>query len=958
MTANAHQDSQRLFQSIDPESFELTSEHAADVVLLDRLLCELLQEQGHERELSILRNLVDRQGDAAHEEVVQRVVESPETAHVVLRAFTVLFHVLNRIEQKEIVRVNSERLAERGDLPGDDTPEAAIRELASRGLQASEVQKLLDRMQIVPTLTAHPTEARRRPVQDALDGITQALAERDLPAGVPLLDRSLRRRVRAEGALRGLFTQLWQTAEFPGAPVTVEVEVDNALSFFDRSIFEVVDWLHKDLRDALRIVSPSAEFRLPALLTYRSWVGGDRDGNPKVTPEVTWRTLLSHKALSIDRYISRIEEIRTHLRVGSAAVDPSEALMDSLRKDHEQISLPSRQRKALAGEPYALKLAFVHARLLATRANLDRSDREAVVEGETPPYDRAADFLDDLRLCSDSLSAHRAGRLVTDGPLGSLLVEVETFGFHLATLDLRQHSEVHERVVTELLAAAGVSEPAASYETWSEEQRVEFLTRELISPRPLTPRGWRGSSLTASALELFDVVRRAKKRLSDKAVRSYVVSMTHGVSDILEVLLIAKECGLVRLSQDSSGAQRLEGDLEVVPLFETIDDLTRCADLLDILFQNKAYRLYLETLGRSQEVMLGYSDSSKDGGFLSASWSLFNAQKRLTEVCDSHGIGLTIFHGRGGTVGRGGGRANQAILAQPRGSVQGKIRFTEQGEVVSFRYSLPPLANRHLEQIVHAVLLASSSKSQVAPPEPWLSCIDRLAATSLQSYRGLVYDDPDFWQFYSQATPIAHISRLPIASRPVSRSEGGAGRNRPVGVESLRAIPWNFAWVQSRYVVPGWYGLGTALEEFVQAEPSGRELLREMYEDWNFFRSLIDSVQLELLRAHMPTAAMYAKRVRPKALADRMHRTLVGEYELTRKHVLDVVEADDLLRGAKAVRNTVSLRNRLLPALNRVQVALMDRYDSLDTDNAESDSWREALLVSISGIAAAMQSTG
>jgi phosphoenolpyruvate carboxylase len=290
--------------------------------------------------------------------------------------------------------------------------------------------------------------------------------------------------------------------------------------------------------------------------------------------------------------------------------------------------------------------------------------------------------------------------------------------------------------------------------------------------------------------------------------------------------------------------------------------------------------------------------------------------------------------------------------------VRGKIRFTEQGEVVSFRYTLPPLANRHLEQIVHAVILASSSQSQAAAPERWLSCIDRLAETSLASYRHLVYDDPGFWEFYSQATPIAHISHLPIASRPVFRSEGAHGKNSPVGLESLRAVPWNFAWVQSRYVVPGWYGVGTALEKFVQSEPDGRDLLREMYGKWNFFRSLIDNVQLELLRAHMKTAALYAQRVRPRDLAERIHRTLVDEYELTRKCVLDVVESSDLLPGAEAVRNTVSLRNRLLPALNRVQVALMDRYDTLDPDDPGSDSCREALLVSISGIAAAMQSTG
>ena len=953
---------ERLFPTIDPKSFGLTVEHAADVEFLDQLLSDLLREQGHEEELALLRKLVDPPSDdPSGEDSVRLVTRSPETAQVVLRAFTVLFHVLNRIEQKEIVRINCERLDAYGETPGNDSPEAAVQELANRGLDASQVQALIDRLRIVPTLTAHPTEARRRPVQDALDHITQAFAEREIPLRTPLLDRPLHRRGMTERTLRALFTQLWQTAEFPGAPVTVDVEVENTLSFFDRSIFEVVGWLHGDLHDALETVYPGARFRLPTFLRFRSWVGGDRDGNPKVTPEVTWSTLVSHKALSLERYIERVERLRRHLRLGSSAVSPNEAFLRSLEKDRKRVVLRPSELEALAKEPYALKLAIVHARLRSTRAELERLKGEAGPEHESdraPPYATAADLLKDLSLCRDSLSGHNAERLVADGPLGQLLIEVETFGFHLATLDVRQHSEVHAAAVGELIVAAGASTRSTPYCDWSEDERVEFLTHELLSPRPLTPRAWKGSSQALSTLEVFNVVRRARQRLSNRAVRSYVVSMTHGVSDLLEVLLLAKEAGLVRLFIDPDGARRFESDLEIVPLFETINDLERCADLLGALFRNTAYRLHLENLGWSQEVMLGYSDSSKDGGFLSANWALFNAQKRLSKVCSEHEVQLTLFHGRGGTVGRGGGRANQAILAQPHGSMHGKIRFTEQGEVVAFRYSLPPLANRHLEQIVNAVLLASTTQSQPDTPGRWLSCLDRLASTSLQSYRRLVYDDSGFWDFYSQATPIAHISRLPITSRPVFRSQGNGDKDGTVGLEGLRAIPWNFAWVQSRYVVPGWYGVGTALEDFVQSEPGGVDLLREMYCKWTFFRSLIDNVQLELLRAHMKTASRYAERVRPRELGTRIHRILVEEYELTRSRVLDVVDSTELLRDANAVRNTVVLRNRLLPALNRVQVALMDRWDELDPDDPEYSSWRHTLLVSISGIAAAMQSTG
>ncbi len=958
---NSSHNDQRVFFLEDPKSFGLTREHAQDIELLDHLLQDLLVDQGHPEELKIIRDLISASEKADTQAVFDKLVQDSTSTHTILRALTILFHILNRIEQKEIIRVNLERLAESEGLPGKDSIAGTIKELANQGFEPSKLQEILDQLEIGPTLTAHPTEARRRPVQDALDQVIHQLSEVDFPPDTPLLNRPLRRRSRAADDLRVLFIQLWQTAEISGAEITVSNEVQNILSFFDKSIFDVVDWLRKDLRDALAEYYPDTEFQLSPFLSYHSWVGGDRDGNPNVTPKITWETLLAHRRITLKHYRRQIRSLRRHLRLGSRSVKPSQDLLDSITEDTKKISLKPRRLKAYEKEPYALKLSYVLAKLESTLEVLEElSGPQPVGKSSatlSSAYTDIQEFIVDLELLKNSLKGHRAEHLAEEGPLGSLIVQAQTFGFHLATLDLRQHSRVHEQVIEELIRASNFDGSGLNYSEWSEQKRIEFLTQELLSPRPLTPRSWKGSPQAQACIELFEVIKKAQTELGKPAIRSYVISMTHGISDLLEVLLIAKETGILRLVKNSDGSPSFQSDVEIVPLFETIDDLVRCPQLLKDLFSNEAYKLQLKSFGESQEVMLGYSDSSKDGGFLSATWSLFKAQKELTEVCQAHGVRLKLFHGRGGTVGRGGGRANQAILAQPRGSLEGKIRFTEQGEVVAFRYSIPPLANRHLEQIVQAVILASTRDTETPIPESWIEGFDQLAKHSYDHYRSLIYEDQEFWEFYKQATPITHISNLRIASRPVSRSSKKSSEGSEA-IENLRAIPWNFAWVQSRYVAPGWFGIGSAIEKFIDSNPDGLALLKTMYKEWNFFRSLISNVQLELMRAQMDTAKKYAERVSPSALGERIHGELKTEYDRTCKWVLEVMGTKALLDSAKAVRNTIRLRNRLLPALSHIQIALMDRLASPDLDPADRDKYKDLMSISISGIAAAMQSTG
>jgi phosphoenolpyruvate carboxylase len=735
-------------------------------------------------------------------------------------------------------------------------------------------------------------------------------------------------------------------------------EVRNALYFFNRSIFNVAAWLHEDLRAALKECYPDHEFDIPVFLRYRSWVGGDRDGNPNVTPAVTWQTLLYHREVVLRTYIAQVEALRRELTQSLRLVGANSELMDSLEADQITAPISHERLERFRQEPYSRKLIHMQIRLQAALDHLERirayQGEGGTLAAEPPAYLRSQEFLADIDILLRSLRAHHGARLAAEGPLAELAIQARTFGFHLATLDIRQHSDEHARLMDELVAASYLLSDGRSYSALPENEKVQLLTRELMNPRPLVSSDWRPSEAVRHVWDAFRVIRDARRHLSPSTVSAYIVSMTHEVSDLLEPLLFAKEHGLLRWV-DRSGAPGLECDLDFVTLFETIEDLENCDRLMQQLFENPAYQAALEARGQFQEIMLGYSDSSKDGGYLAANWALHDAQARLAAVCARHGIALRLFHGRGGTVGRGGGRANRAILSQPAGSFSGRIRFTEQGEIVSFRYSLAPIAHRHLEQIVSATLLAAGSDpTRVTEKPEWQQAMLSLAELSRTAYRELVYNDPDFWTFYTQATPIAHISRLPITSRPTFRP----GR-KPSGIEGLRAIPWNFAWVQNRSMVPGWYGMGSAMQRYVDQEPARLSLLREMYEEWPAFRTVIDNAQLELLRAHSETSRWYADRVRPKAVGSRIQTLLLAELEASEKWISNICGETWRAERAAVIRRTVELRNPAVAPLSKLQIALMDRLDrEMAADSEDLGAWREAVLMSIAGIAAAMQSTG
>lgn len=908
---------------LQPRACGLPAPLSDDIERLEVLFSEVLTEQEGAAFVALARRLME----TAHEDgmtpakLLERLPElgDASTCARLLRAVTVLFQLLNTAEQKEIVRVNRGRKE-----PRSESIREGIQKLKEQGLSAGEVQALLNKIEICPTLTAHPTEARRRAVLDKLLRVAEGLALRAQTADGSHLDQPLEGdpSVRADENLRRALTELWQTDEIRITPITVPEEARNALYFFERTIFKVVAWLHADLRRALTESYPGEHFTLPTFVSYRSWVGGDRDGNPNVTAKITWETLKEHRRIALEFFVERVESVRRALTLSVKRVAAGDPLLASVERDLSEVPLPESRRLRHIGEPYVLKLLCVRERLMAT------------LSGAPHAYKRDSDFLADLTLVQDALRRNHASSVADADDMADLLVQARTFGFHLAPLDIRQHSDVHVKAVTEVLSLAGVT---ANYAALSEEEKVAILRWELRSPRPLVARDAPLSAQTREVLDVFEVIRRARRELSPQSVVCYIISMTHGASDLLEPLLLAKEVGLA-------------GELDIVPLFETIDDLHHCGSLMADVFQIPEYQSHLKARANFQEIMLGYSDSSKDGGFLAANWALQSTQEKLATVCHEAGVTLRLFHGRGGTVGRGGGRANKAILAQPPGSFDGRIRFTEQGEVISFRYGLAPIAHRHLEQIVNAALQAANPKRQAQESAAGKAALAEMAQQSRAVYRAMVHDDPSFWTFFAQATPIAHISKLPIASRPVSRSGKALA-----SVDDLRAIPWVFAWIQSRYIVPGWFGLGSALEWYAQGSPEKLTALQSLYTEWAFFKAIVDNAQLELTRTHLPTAKLYADRCDDPALGAKFHTLIEQECERTVDWIKKLTGQEGELMGhAPVVRATVHLRNPAVLPLSLLQVALMERQEK----EGESDLLREAILLSITGIAAAMQSTG
>lgn len=837
-----------------------------------------------------------------------------------------------------------------------------------------QIQRLIAHLDVRLVFTAHPTEIVRHTIRDKQRQVVQLLQKLDTlenhsgitDGGYSWEAADVREQLLEEIRL------WWRTDELHQFKPTVLDEVDYALHYFQEVLFDGIPQLYKRFKHTLSSTFPWLEPPSKNFCSFGSWVGSDRDGNPSVTPEITWQTACYQRKMVLGKYIQSVKHLIELLSVSMHWSDVLPDLLESLELDQSQLSevydaLALRYRQ----EPYRLKLAYVLKRLENTRdRNLALYNRETPKNQDSPLYRSEADFLAELRMIQRNLT--ETGLSCRE--LENLICQVEIFGFNLTRLDIRQESSRHADALNEILEYLQIlSQP---YNELSEEQRVAWLTGELQTRRPLIPAELPFSEKTNDVIETFRIVRSLQQEFGLNICQTYIISMCRDVSDVLEVLLLAKEARLF----DPAIAV---GTIQVVPLFETVEDLQRSRSVMRQLFELPLYRAllaggYEQTKAEDadenssspltpnlQEVMLGYSDSNKDSGFLSSNWEIHKAQKSLQQIAENYGVNLRIFHGRGGSVGRGGGPAYEAILAQPGHSINGRIKITEQGEVLASKYSLLDLALYHMETITTAVIQASLLRTGFDDIEPWNEIMEELAARSRQHYRALIYEQPDFVDFFHEVTPIEEISQLQISSRPARRPSGKKD------LSSLRAIPWVFSWTQTRFLLPSWYGVGTAVQEFLNEEPEEHlKLLRYFYVKWPFFKMVISKAEMTLAKVDMQMAHHYVQELSKPEDQLRFAKVfdqIASEFYLTRDLVLKITDHNRLLDGDPVLQRSVQLRNGTIVPLGFIQVSLLKRLRQSQNTNATSgvihsryskgELLRGALLT-INGIAAGMRNTG
>ncbi|MGI8643422.1 MAG: phosphoenolpyruvate carboxylase [Thermomicrobiales bacterium] len=865
--------------------------------------------QGSEEAGSVLADLVASQGD--------------DELRTLIRAFTNYFQLVNLAEDSE--RIRRIRLGQARTFPA--APRGSIQEavvmLVDQGLTAADVQTLLNRAEIRLVLTAHPTEARRRTVIDKLARIFAVIRDLDERRLIP--DDA----ARAKERLASTVAELWSSDEIRSVSPTVLDEVRAGLVYFSSTLLDVVPRIYRDLEESLTKAFPGTTFMVPPFLSFGSWVGGDRDGNPNVTPAVTVETLQVMREMALRFWDERLTELSGRLSVHEEATGAADVLQPRLAAYRELFSdMGADLAHRNAGEPYRQLLTLARERIRAMRSGLD----------PRLGYSMPSDLLDDLRLIDRSLR-ERGQALIADGDLHDVIRQVEVFGFHLATLDLREHARRHELALTEAFRLVGVE---TDYGALPEADRGALLSREIANPRPLLPGDL--GDFSNDAKQVVDTFRTAAGLLAADhpgAIASYVISGADAASDVLEVLLLMKETGLAR----TGGAAAA---LKIAPLFEERQTLQSAATTMNRLLAEPVYRAALAAQGNAQEVMIGYSDSNKDAGYLASVWALHEAETGIAEVVHREGFDLTFFHGRGGSIGRGGGPTNVAILAQPPGTVGGRIKLTEQGEVISARYSTGPIAHRELELVTGAVLVSTVGALPMPSPDQlqrYSDVMSLLAERSATVYRELVYDDSDFMMFFQGATPIEEISRHQLGSRPARR--GGSKK-----IEDLRAIPWVFSWTQSRMLLPGWYGLGSALA--AGRDRYGIELLREMDAGWPFFGALLTNAEMALAKADRAIAARYAALVEPASIRDRLWEIIEDEWKLSEQMLLQVTEQDHLLAREPVLARSIRRRNPYVDPLSFIQIELLQR---LRAEGASDERLRTALLA-INGIASGLKNTG
>ena len=883
-----------------------------DIHTLGNWLGVIIQEQNGLEAYDLVEEIramskARRNGDAAAAfQLAERLENLPlDSKHVLIKAFSNYFQLINIAEDLQRIRVIRQREA-RGSLK--ESILNAIRALHDNGKTAAELRSLLENTRLRLVLTAHPSEAKRQEILIKLRHIAGMMEKRDRQ---DLLPRELR---KLESALAEKVEELWQTRQVRASKKQVADEVDMGIYFLRSVIVDVVIDIYEDLQLALERYYPDEDWsELPPVLRYASWIGGDRDGNPNVTTDVTLQTLATLRATARQMYLEEVGELANNLTQDTSVFGASSEIETASQTDTAGGVFP--------GELYRARLTSICRKL------------------EADQYGSSRGFLHDLLQVQSSLMARRGARVAL-GAVQRLIRKVRLFGLHLVPLEVREDANLHRAALAEIFDYYDI---AADYGAMSELDKQALLSEEIRGRRPLFPREIGVfSETTQSVIRTWRMIAQAQARYDSIVIDTVIASMSRHPSDVLTMLLFAREVGI-------------DNDVYIVPLFETIDDLYRAPAIMEELLDNREYRQHLVSRagkrGLRQQVMIGYSDSSKDGGYLASNWNLYNAQRILTETCVKKGISLELFHGRGGSIGRGGGPTNRAILSQPPESLRGGVKITEQGEVIAYRYSNKGIGQRHLNQVMNAVLIGMGLQEARHVPAHYLEAMAALSEISARRYRNFVYESDGFIEYWQQATPIQELSRLQISSRPAKRQAKG-------GFAAMRAIPWMFSWMQSRAIVPSWFGLGSAFQTYAREHDGGLRLLREMYRGWPFFKAVIDNAQLDVAKADMGIAELYASLVEPPELRREFFGRIKTEHRLSSEMIMAVTGQDELLANMAAIKTSIQRRNPYVDPLNFMQVALLRELRQLDEGDERRRQVLDATLATINGIAAGMKTTG
>ena len=919
------------------------------VKLFGNILGEILRDHAGQRVFAAVEALrkghigLRKQDNITKRGRLSRLIESldAETLSHVVRAFSIYFSLVN-IAEESFSHIQRRKDEDKNGPRWAGSFEATVRDMQSRGISHPQMQTLFDQLAYIPVITAHPTESKRRTVMEALRRVFVISEQLNEP-----LNRFERDQVVEQ--LKRHIKLLYMTNEVRERRLQVLDEVKNGLHYFKKSLFVAVPKVYRNMERAVRSAYPvqndeDQPLVIPSFIRFGSWIGGDRDGNPFVKPQTTVMALRLQAREALSEYERRIVGLTNLLTHSIRLCKPSQAFLHSLAEDELQVpetfaSNPDRFKS----EPYRRKLYIMHQRLLCTLHAVEQR-----IEGLEPSrsgcgYRHEQELLQDLYLIRDSLISHGDAN-IADGELQDMIRLVESFGFYLTQLDVRQESTIHTEAVHEILRQLGVND----YHAYSEQERLDVLAKYLIASKPAINKDLL-SEISRETLELFEVIASMREEVSPNAFGNYVISMTHAASHVMEVMFLAWAAGLAGRENNNWFCH-----VRISPLFETINDLAHIEPVMTQLLDNQTYAELLKASGNKQEVMLGYSDSCKDGGILSSAWSLYQAQQKITGLTNARNIQCRLFHGRGGTIGRGGGPTYDSILAQPAGTVHGEIKFTEQGEVLSYKYSNQETAVYELTMGLSGLLQASQNLVQPSEPdnEQYRQIMKELADTGEQQYRELTDRTPGFLDYFYEATPVSEIALMNIGSRPSHRKKSDRSKG------SVRAIGWVFGWAQSRHTLPAWYGIGTALSKWASDRPERTKQLQEMYQNWPFFRSLLSNTQMSLFKADMRIAHTYINLCQDKRQAEDIYQTIRQEHERTLRHVLSVAQLPYLMAETPQLVLSLTRRNPYLDQLNQIQLMLIRRYRNEKVDEEERAQWLDPRLRTINAIAAGMRNTG